>query len=340
MDGIRAISVALVIVSHLGHLALFRFDLWPPVGTLGVELFFGISGFVICRGLLRERASKGRISFVGFYARRFFRIVPPLALYVAVVLGLTALGVLGSEGASVWKALTFTCDVHRERCGGTLGGHTWSLSVEEQFYLVCPVLFAVTIHRSRAILAALAAIIPVCAIALFAIHRNLAGETVGYFCTITAGVTCALFEDQIRAVIARSPGWLLLIAAPALVVVWLLPAAPWTTAAKYCLAPALVMTVLMSAAYKPSRVRDLLSWRPLVAIGRVSYGIYLWQQIATHDFPGVTRLFYFVAIAVCLAWAFVSFRWLESPLIRFSRTIVFDGRSIVLVRPKRAESSS
>jgi len=107
LDGWRAIGAIMVIVAHL--------QVWSPLsggflggtalGALGVDYFFGISGFVIARGLLNREGHPG---LRGFYVRRFFRIVPPLAIYLAVVVALSLFGIV--RATSDWRCAS--PDVH------------------------------------------------------------------------------------------------------------------------------------------------------------------------------------------------------------------------------------
>ena len=152
LDGWRAISVALVIFSHLAvssSIAIhFPGELGRAVitpflhecGNLGVNIFFVISGYVITSGLIREYTRSGQVSLRNFYLRRVFRILPPLIMYVFAVLLLAELGVIPPQATGAVNALTFTCNLNLYGCGGWFGGHTWSLSYEEQFYLIIPIM--------------------------------------------------------------------------------------------------------------------------------------------------------------------------------------------------------
>ncbi len=153
VDGWRAISVTLVIVSHLVP------HLWPDshsqlaasmardYGALGVRIFFVISGFVICRGFIQEQKTNKKISIAGFYIRRVFRILPPLLVYLLILCSLALTRVVDREALGALKGLLFVCNIEGIGCGGYLGNHQWSLAVEEQFYLVFPLLFVLSGHR-------------------------------------------------------------------------------------------------------------------------------------------------------------------------------------------------
>ena len=137
LDGLRAIAVLPVIALHFSYLQ------WVVGGYLGVDLFFVLSGFLITSLLLAEEAA-GRVSLKAFYARRALRILPPLAATVLLAL---ALGVATPHGAGA--AMLFAANMVDNP--GLMGlRHTWSLAVEEHFYLLWPpLLLALGRHRMR-----------------------------------------------------------------------------------------------------------------------------------------------------------------------------------------------
>lgn len=127
LDGLRAVSISLVIAHHLGVSSLpviWRLD----IGNLGVRTFFVISGFLITSLLLAEREKVGRIDIKAFYLRRLFRIVPAYWVF------LSAMAVSVPVAALLPSLLYYANYSHP----ALLVGHTWSLSVEEQFYLIWP----------------------------------------------------------------------------------------------------------------------------------------------------------------------------------------------------------
>ena len=134
LDGWRAVAVSLVILDHL--MILYGAES-TPFGKFGVYLFFAISGYIITRLLVLERASSGGIDLQAFWIRRVARIVPPFMLYTVIVLVLVAFGAAGPEvTGQAAQAITFTCNINVGPGCGWLFGHTWSLAFEEQFYLV------------------------------------------------------------------------------------------------------------------------------------------------------------------------------------------------------------
>ena len=135
LDGLRGVAVLLVVVDHLGVPRCFG------LAQLGVTAFFILSGFLITSLLLEERAATGSISFRRFYMRRARRLAPALVVCAGVV-AVVAAGV-GMGNVGVVPAITYTMDFVQAGGGqyqeGPFG-HTWTLAIEEQFYLVWPVL--------------------------------------------------------------------------------------------------------------------------------------------------------------------------------------------------------
>jgi peptidoglycan/LPS O-acetylase OafA/YrhL len=134
VDGLRALAVAFVIVSH-------AFPKAAPNGGTGVDIFFVISGFVITRSLLFDARENGAISLYSFYLRRIFRILPALwvmAIATAIVAAFLKQPEWGEALATLSSTMNWVRAFQLLPGGGALG-HAWSLSIEEQFYLVWPV---------------------------------------------------------------------------------------------------------------------------------------------------------------------------------------------------------
>lgn len=120
VDAWRFIAVSMVIFGHMLVFSNFSFvtESFPFLrrigrfGTLGVLIFFFISGFVICRGLMKERATKSRISLTAFYLRRSFRILPPLWLFLLVLALLASFGVIDITSAQIGKSALFLCNMN------------------------------------------------------------------------------------------------------------------------------------------------------------------------------------------------------------------------------------
>ena len=182
LDGLRAVSILAVIVHHLAlwYPALFHFHTWHVAvqGRIGVDMFFVISGFLITLLLLRERRARQSISIKSFYLRRTFRIVPA---YLLFCLGVVVFRRLWSTPLPGWQwamVLTYTTDFFLNNLTWSIG-HTWSLSVEEHFYLIWPVV--VCYFPRQAIWGAIGCIIAAPFFRLFLFHHPNLGIDGDYF---------------------------------------------------------------------------------------------------------------------------------------------------------------
>lgn len=166
LDGIRAVSVLIVLVSHTGY-----GDVVP--GGLGVTVFFFLSGFLITTLILDEQVHTGRVSIRNFYVRRFLRLIPPLLITLAIAYALVAAGALGGGTAvrGVASQLLYFANyyfIFFDPGRSTPDGTTilWSLSVEEHFYIAYPVLITLLFTLRRARRAMLMLFVGICVVAL------------------------------------------------------------------------------------------------------------------------------------------------------------------------------
>lgn len=148
-DGLRAISILFVLLTHLGmytqlpSASFLKTNFNLISGSTGVMIFFTISGFLITLLLLHEQRSFGRIQFASFFARRFLRLLPPLLLFYAGVLLLMHFNYLPERYLAVLLSFFYVYNfVPVSEYVGELG-HTWSLAVEEQFYIIWPFILSV-----------------------------------------------------------------------------------------------------------------------------------------------------------------------------------------------------
>ena len=149
LDGLRAISIGLGLLGHLAGTRFFPLtsaagDFFALAET-GVLIFFIISGFLITTLLLHELDNSGRINLLKFYFRRTLRIFPPYYFLIAVLLVLRFLGYISLSNYDVLHAFTYTSNYFYPE--GWYLGHPWSLSVEEQFYLLWPAILLLSGKR-------------------------------------------------------------------------------------------------------------------------------------------------------------------------------------------------
>jgi peptidoglycan/LPS O-acetylase OafA/YrhL len=293
LDGWRAISVLLVIFFHLGSYQ--HADIVAPhqrlaslvslFGPLGVKVFFVISGFVICRLLILEEKRYGAISLKGFYIRRFFRIVSPFYLYLATLCLLLLAGLTVDFWKGILVGAFFLYDFDPLKQGSWFVGHTWSLAVEEQFYLTFPTLWVIArrMERKRIFPLVFGAIAAWnLSVAIFAWDRLTNPDMRAGFACISFGVLVAIFETRARAIAKAVPA--LAVAACAFGLfchphdLW----TGWKTALfESFFTPPAIALLLVFSLERGKYLRAFLCSRPMQAIGLTSYGIYLWQQLFT-----------------------------------------------------------
>jgi peptidoglycan/LPS O-acetylase OafA/YrhL len=343
LDGWRAIAVAMVIVYHgLGSSA----PEWMhqlKIGYLGVDVFFALSGFLICTRLLQERRQEGCIRLKSFYIRRAFRILPPAYTYLAVLAGLTALGWLVVYLSEFAGCLLFCRNYYPTGEAGRnfFTAHFWSLAVEEHFYLFFPALLAWygrDLGRARRAVVALAVAvgllrglgpviveagggrIPVGAFHWAKTHVRLDALLWGCF--------AAMLVERHRGRLARwcTPGRSLVLLAAAAASFWLPLGLQWRTL--------LVPWVLVGTVLHPSGlVGRVLEWAPMRWVGRISYSLYLWQQlfcVSTEQYrsPVLGPLQVWPrGLVPLLACAAGSYYLIERPLIRIGHRLASAGRA-------------
>ena len=334
LDGWRALSVALVIVAHLTKTSTLssyfaattpEWD-WAYLGRLlgsfgetGVCIFFALSGYVICRGLNTESEKLGRVSVKAFYVRRMFRILPPLWVYLFTIVFLGQVGVLQEVGGIV-KAFLF---LRNSPNGGSLiTAHTWSLSYEEQFYLFFPALF-VFMHKKYRTWAFTFLAMGFVTLGLTLNFLKL-GEWAGfgyYFAYLIAGAAFSGIEKHISG---RQAEILSIFHLPMIIgvfTIWLIPPSQTGTILRAIIGTPLLVVAICGSPLWSSPATRILENSKIASIGRISYGIYLWQQLFTAPYPGAGWLFYGCGILLTLLISYGSYRILEQPLMRIGSRI-------------------
>jgi peptidoglycan/LPS O-acetylase OafA/YrhL len=295
LDGLRALSVALVILGHLGGTQGF------PVASsasalsfgsmLGVRVFFVISGYLITRGLLADEEACGRIRLGSFYFRRIFRIFVPYYAFLAAIAAGAHLGFIELAPGDLGYSLAYLSDhhLHAEWTHGrwTLG-HTWSLAVEEQFYLLWPLLL-VLLGARRALWVAAAAFVaaPVGRLLVWYLQPDASFAIGKTFATVVDTIASGCLLAGLHGILGKSARYRRLLESRWFFVI---PSAVLATAlvddrprVAFVLGASVVNVGLALCVDRCIRFPDaplsrLLGAAPLVAIGRASYSIYLWQQ--------------------------------------------------------------
>lgn len=352
IDAWRGISILMVII---GHFIYFRYlnsspltalrdlhsaplsdvaknmllRLTLPFPTLGVSVFFVISGYLITTILLREESKYQSISIAAFYARRVFRIIPAFAAFLLFIAALTFLGFLGISWLSFLKAGAFLGDTSlRGDCWWL--GHTWTLSVEEQFYLVWPLAFSLLRRSNRALWLAVAYVVLI-GISyvpsmswIWVTWTQQSGLIVGSaFPCIVAGAFYASSKDAMRAVDRFATGNRILAATLLLLVQPFFVSMPVVALVMRPFIPLLIAFVFFGSLCKRSIFSPALSARWLSLIGLISYSLYLWQECFTGPLTdGGVTIFHWTIL--CFPIAAVSYFAVEKPMIRIGHRISRD----------------
>jgi peptidoglycan/LPS O-acetylase OafA/YrhL len=342
LDGARGAAVAAVLVFHGGHLL---------GGYLGVDFFFTLSGFLITSLLLAESARTGGVGLGGFWARRARRLLPALAVLmlgvalfcvtIATPAQLTqirgdALATL-AYGAN-WREVYARQDYWSIFAAPSPLNHTWSLAIEEQFYVIWPLVFVGLLAwfkrgAAKAVLATSLALAAVSSVLMFTLYDPASSARV-YFGTDTraaailfgAALAAAL---AVRGAVSSRRGRVALetvglSGAAVLAIAWThLDGQSSTLYRGGFLLCGLAATAVIAAAVhpQPGLVSRVLSFKPLCLLGIISYGVYLYhwpldivldqQRVGLRGWP-----LFLVQTAVTLALAVVSYRYIEQPVRR------------------------
>lgn len=298
IDGLRALAIIPVVIYHL-KVPFGSGDLLPG-GFLGVDVFFVISGYLITSILLREQADTGKISILRFYQRRARRILPALFLVIFASLSVGWFVLLPTElerlATSTLAALAFVSNVYWFFELGEYGAqsgllqpmlHTWSLAIEEQFYLVFPVLLLLlkpATSARRGLFVVLALLLVSLVISQVTTHSE---PELSFFSPVSrawemlVGTLLALvaFHWPERLRVSPRLGWW----APKLAVltlglsVWFVVLSDVNHPGLVTLPTVLATGALICFAEPNEHVTRFLSWRPTVFIGKLSYSLYLWH---------------------------------------------------------------
>jgi peptidoglycan/LPS O-acetylase OafA/YrhL len=289
LDGLRAVSIGLVLLGHLRGTRGFAPSLVPAGGAeLGVRVFFVISGFLITSLLLKEWERTRTISIREFYVRRVYRIFPAFYVFFGCVLLLQALSLLHLQPHDALAAATYTVNYHPQRSWWI--GHLWSLSVEEQFYLLWPLLLRLA-GPERGVWAATAAVLaaPFVRVGLWVLAPTLRptiGEAFPTVCDALAiGCVLACLRDRLEA----SPRYLAFLQARAFLLLPALALLVATTLRRHMAADflfgqsfcnvAIALFIHRCVRFPGGLPGRVLNARPLVLVGSLSYSLYLWQQL-------------------------------------------------------------
>ncbi len=293
IDGLRAVAVISVLIYHLGLVLPGGAVNRITGGFVGVDVFFVISGYLIT-GIIHRQIESKVFSFAEFYSRRMRRILPAFYVVFISVSFLAGLRLFPSEvSAYDWSAVSAifsVSNVYFWRTTNYFAGpamskpllHTWSLSVEEQFYLVWPLLLVLISRYKPRMLKATVVLLAICSFVLSAFGIHIWPEATFYLVfgriwelALGGMLALDLFPTP-RAVWGRHISGLIGIALIALADLTFTIETPFPGAS--ALVPCLGATFIIAAGQKGTHaVGRMLAWKPVVFVGLISYSLYLWH---------------------------------------------------------------
>ena len=337
LDGLRAISILLVVLSHASwnYFAVNQADMTRLgsiiqvsllTGTVGVTVFFVISGFLITTLLLKE----DKISLKRFYFRRTLRIFPPFYVYLICMVTLRLAGFIDTPASDFVRAFTYTSNYgfHPQANNWSLA-HTWSLSVEEQFYLLFPATL-VLFGRKKILLVLALVVITAPLFRLLYLQTDPANLYFFGFETVADALAMGCILAITRSWLHRQKFYTSVLQSPffilmpflALFIAWLshfpayYPKSLYVVFAITMQNAAIALCLDWSITNSGSLVGRILNMKYVVFIGTISYSLYLWQQPV---FSTSLELPLFVKIIAAFGLAMISYYLVEKPSLRLRK---------------------
>jgi len=337
-DGLRGISIILVLAQHLGvHQWLpegFARTVYHALftGEAGVNVFFALSGLLITRLLLREQRATGTLDLRKFYIRRFLRLLPPMVVFIAITAALGAAGRIHLWWPGLLVSFLYLYNfIPKTVFQGALS-HTWSLAVEEQFYLFWPFVLRALRRRTTVLVAVSIVLVSAVAYLWFPV-MTIPGSASGLRLDNVFHVR-RLFIPAVSGIMIGSLAAVLLHERPAHVARWCVRWWwPATTLLLYVLplgwpgilaplgvmpqAIAVSMLLLWLMHHQSAPLAAALELKPLAYVGRISYGLYIYHVIFMGTGPGQGQIPWFpLNVLASVAFAALSYEVMERRLLK------------------------
>jgi peptidoglycan/LPS O-acetylase OafA/YrhL len=328
LDGLRAVSISMVLLGHMvgTHYFLSPSALRPfgDIANLGVRTFFVVSGFLITGLLLREVEKTGTISLIGFYRRRTIRIFPAFYAFIAVMVAAQTVGAIQLNSGDLIHAVTYTTNYHYTRAWWL--GHLWSLSVEEQFYLIWPAAMLLCGTR-RALYGAAGVVLlaPVARLAMFVYEpgwRPAIGESfptiadaIATGCLVAGCTPLLMSRTWFRRLVTTN--WFYCVPALAFLLNMKRGGRISLSVLETVINISLALCVVRFTTITQGMVSKVLNSKPMVTVGLLSYSIYLWQQPFLNHHSSAALMSFPLNIGLVALCAATSYHFIEKPIMNW-----------------------
>jgi peptidoglycan/LPS O-acetylase OafA/YrhL len=351
LDGLRALSIMMVLYGHAAGTrfgpSLGVYEHFGHLANLGVRIFFVISGYLITSLLLREVGKTGTLSLTNFYFRRTMRIFPAFYIFLFAIAAAQWLHWIELQPGDLLHGLTYTTNFHYQRSWWI--GHIWSLSIEEQFYLLWPatmLFLGVRGGLRAALVVVFASPFVRLAIAHFLPSQQVGiGESFPTVCdTIAIGCLLAGYWDEINSLpwfrrLLRSPWFVLLPITILLLNMKMEGRLRWAlldSVINLLIAICIARVVSIPQGW----TTKILNWWPLVFIGQMSYSLYLWQQPFLNRNSAAWFSAFPVNIFLAFAAALCSYYLIERPFLALRESLEKGGARSSADRPATTASKT
>jgi peptidoglycan/LPS O-acetylase OafA/YrhL len=310
--GLRAVCISFVLLAHLSGTRHFvRSGVLELYGNLGSRIFFVLSGFLITSQLLREHERTGTISLKNFYVRRAYRIFPAAYVFMAVTITLNR-DCLSS--ANVISALTYCLNFYR---GPWVLGHLWSLGVEEQFYLLWPLVLLLLFEKRRLVVALTIGVVPILRMLLWLVtgHAPTGRQFPLYMDALAVGCALALVQPHLVRYwkLFHAPWFVVVPIATVLLPLMQL----WNTRLYQAAGiTTLHFCIALSLQHLMVRPYQILNWKPVAWVGSIAYSLYLWQQVFLNRASNAFWAAFPLNLVLALACGTLSYYAIERPFLK------------------------
>lgn len=340
LHGVRALSILLVILTHMDLLARIPNNsyvvnhVWPLFsGETGVMIFFVLSGFLITSILLFEKEQTGEINIKHFFIRRFLRLLPPLVLFYGAIILIAVTGWIPIPTESILYAVFYCYNFVPNQFYVYELGHIWSLSVEEQFYLTWPFVVSILARfQSYFIVIGSILILSIIALYIFPSSELLANyKSFRFFIPAVMPIMIGCFGaivltklDGMDFLLSKKSSLIFILGFSLFCIPLILPEI-LLPIAQFFQSFGVLLLIIWISVRQDSKLVQLLEFRPLKYIGLISYGLYVYQGLFLRTGGGGEHWIHQIPWNVSLSFiaAILSYELIEKRVLKWKKKFSF-----------------